>query len=308
LDVWKSETAVPIIQEIREKERFIPRIKNLIHHLQNKEGHTTNPIFKQIFKEYIERISFLMEDIFEARFKKILNNTQKEEPINEDHLFAFEVEYYKSINLGFRGYSIAKKFVLNPEQKSLGQFFKTDPNVLSNIENEMEKIQTENSEYDSEETESIEEPNEELVLEDELEKIMQEEYEAMQQSDIPFEQEIVEPVLNESSILNEDEMNQHIENDVHITSEIPNNQDINRLHDSIDNVDNQKENIESTKKFLEKQLDYVLIRILGDVPELVGEDLRIYGPFKNQEVVNLPKNNAEIIISERKAEKLNPII
>ncbi len=58
----------------------------------------------------------------------------------------------------------------------------------------------------------------------------------------------------------------------------------------------------------DNSIEYSVIRILSDVPELVGEDLRIYGPFCPQDVVSIPKSNADIIISQRKAEIIKPII
>lgn len=49
--------------------------------------------------------------------------------------------------------------------------------------------------------------------------------------------------------------------------------------------------------------DYTLIRILKDTPELVGFDLKVYGPFQKEDVVNIPEKNAKILVTEKFAER-----
>ena len=39
----------------------------------------------------------------------------------------------------------------------------------------------------------------------------------------------------------------------------------------------------------------VVVRILEDLPEIVGVDLRIYGPFKKEDVASLPEPNARAL-------------
>jgi len=39
----------------------------------------------------------------------------------------------------------------------------------------------------------------------------------------------------------------------------------------------------------------IVVRILEDLPEIVGVDLRIYGPFKKEDVVSLPEPNARAL-------------
>lgn len=41
-----------------------------------------------------------------------------------------------------------------------------------------------------------------------------------------------------------------------------------------------------------------IVRFLGDVPEIVGVDLRIYGPYKKEDVGSLPHQNAQALIKE----------
>jgi DNA replication initiation complex subunit (GINS family) len=48
----------------------------------------------------------------------------------------------------------------------------------------------------------------------------------------------------------------------------------------------------------------IVLRLLGDVPEIVGVDLKIYGPFKVEDVVSLPAGNAQVLIKQELAEKV----
>ena len=43
-------------------------------------------------------------------------------------------------------------------------------------------------------------------------------------------------------------------------------------------------------------LEYVKVRFLTDVPQIVGADLKVYGPFRTGVVVELPKPNAEAFV------------
>lgn len=54
----------------------------------------------------------------------------------------------------------------------------------------------------------------------------------------------------------------------------------------------------------ERQGDYVTVRILKDLPSIVGVDGRVYGAFKKEDVVTLPRANAETLINRGAAEKI----
>jgi len=43
---------------------------------------------------------------------------------------------------------------------------------------------------------------------------------------------------------------------------------------------------------------FVVIRFLQDIPEIVGIDLRIYGPFKKEDVASVPSTNATALIGQ----------
>ena len=48
----------------------------------------------------------------------------------------------------------------------------------------------------------------------------------------------------------------------------------------------------------------VLVRITHDLPAFVGSDLKVYGPFKAEDVASIPPQNAEILIKRGVAELL----
>ncbi len=48
----------------------------------------------------------------------------------------------------------------------------------------------------------------------------------------------------------------------------------------------------------------ILVRFLEAVPEIVGEDLNIYGPFNPEDIANLPKKVAEVLIKQNKAQAI----
>jgi len=50
------------------------------------------------------------------------------------------------------------------------------------------------------------------------------------------------------------------------------------------------------KKRLEK--DMIVVRILKNVPAIVGVDMKTYGPFKPEDIATLPQENARLLIRQ----------
>ena len=75
------------------------------------------------------------------------------------------------------------------------------------------------------------------------------------------------------------------------------------------NIISQNNNITilSENKSIEisEKIDYKLIRFIEDTPPLVGIDLINYGPFKKEDIANLPFQNAKILINEKFAELID---
>ncbi|NOZ76663.1 MAG: hypothetical protein GXO65_03100 [Euryarchaeota archaeon] len=53
-------------------------------------------------------------------------------------------------------------------------------------------------------------------------------------------------------------------------------------------------------------IEYITVRILEDLPPISGIDNRIYGAFKAEDVVTMPKKNASVLLGRGAAEPINP--
>ncbi len=51
--------------------------------------------------------------------------------------------------------------------------------------------------------------------------------------------------------------------------------------------------------------NYMAIRLIQDAADFVAIDLRTYGPFKKEDIAFLPKEHAEIMITEGKAKRIS---
>jgi DNA replication initiation complex subunit (GINS family) len=49
----------------------------------------------------------------------------------------------------------------------------------------------------------------------------------------------------------------------------------------------------------------ITIRILKDLPQIVGVDGKVYGAFKEEDVVTLPEPNGLVFINQGVAEQVN---
>jgi DNA replication initiation complex subunit (GINS family) len=54
--------------------------------------------------------------------------------------------------------------------------------------------------------------------------------------------------------------------------------------------------LKEPEKVAEDSAKKILVRVLRDVPSFVGADLKTYGPYKTEDVVLLPAQNAEALI------------
>ncbi|MHA1671655.1 MAG: DNA replication complex subunit Gins51 [Promethearchaeota archaeon] len=76
--------------------------------------------------------------------------------------------------------------------------------------------------------------------------------------------------------------------------------------DTLDiHIPEKTEPIKSTDYLQEEtEYQYTLVRMVKKSPPLVGVDLKTYGPFEKEDVINLPYKNAIILINEKFAEKI----
>ncbi|MFW9989371.1 MAG: hypothetical protein ACFFC3_12010 [Candidatus Odinarchaeota archaeon] len=79
---------------------------------------------------------------------------------------------------------------------------------------------------------------------------------------------------------------------------------IDTIEQSISN-DKEDTTISTSSKIIDKErIEYILVRFLKKTPPLVGIDLINYGPFEKEDIANLPRQNAEILLSENFVEKI----
>lgn len=71
--------------------------------------------------------------------------------------------------------------------------------------------------------------------------------------------------------------------------------------EEIEDPEPEAEEEEESEK--EAQEGYEIVKILAEVPEFMGTDLETYGPFDEGEEVELPEDNAEILINRGNAEQ-----
>jgi DNA replication factor GINS len=54
----------------------------------------------------------------------------------------------------------------------------------------------------------------------------------------------------------------------------------------------------------EEAVELSVVRFLQDIPEIVGTDLRIYGPYKKEDVASLPNQNAVALVKQGAAKEI----
>jgi len=54
----------------------------------------------------------------------------------------------------------------------------------------------------------------------------------------------------------------------------------------------------------EEKVELSVVRFLQDIPEIVGTDLRIYGPYKKEDVGSLPNHNARALVRQGAAKEV----
>ncbi|MBD3213650.1 MAG: hypothetical protein GF311_13660 [Candidatus Lokiarchaeota archaeon] len=58
-------------------------------------------------------------------------------------------------------------------------------------------------------------------------------------------------------------------------------------------------------KMEQEEINYSIVRFIKDTPSLVGIDLLHYGPFKKEDIANIPFKNAKILVNEKFAEYID---
>jgi len=51
-------------------------------------------------------------------------------------------------------------------------------------------------------------------------------------------------------------------------------------------------------KYLKKFKGFLVVRFLKETPQIIGADMKIYGPFKPEDIATLPEENAKALIKQ----------
>ena len=71
---------------------------------------------------------------------------------------------------------------------------------------------------------------------------------------------------------------------------------------SLQTLDQTKEEFKSSAS--EEKVELSVVRFLQDIPEIVGTDLKIYGPYKKEDVGSLPYENADALVRQGAAKQV----
>jgi DNA replication initiation complex subunit (GINS family) len=72
----------------------------------------------------------------------------------------------------------------------------------------------------------------------------------------------------------------------------------------IDQEDSDDESEMESEETEDVEEGYQIVKIISDVPEFMGTDLESYGPFEEGEEVQIPEDNAEILVNRGNAEEI----
>jgi DNA replication factor GINS len=71
---------------------------------------------------------------------------------------------------------------------------------------------------------------------------------------------------------------------------------------SMQNLSHAK--VEAKPAPLEEKVELSVVRFLQDIPEIVGTDMRIYGPYKKEDVGSIPNHNAQALVRQGAAKEI----
>jgi len=72
----------------------------------------------------------------------------------------------------------------------------------------------------------------------------------------------------------------------------------------LDEEEDEEPELEPEGETEEVEEGYQVVKIISDVPEFMGTDLESYGPFEEGEEVQIPEDNAEILVNRGNAEEI----
>lgn len=59
-----------------------------------------------------------------------------------------------------------------------------------------------------------------------------------------------------------------------------------------------KEILQGRHGKIRSEFKFAILRILKDIPQIIGSDMKVYGPFKAEDIAVLPFENAKILVKQ----------
>ena len=77
------------------------------------------------------------------------------------------------------------------------------------------------------------------------------------------------------------------------------------IDDALQTFEQGRNEVAGTKSpTAEETIQLSVVRFLQDIPEIVGTDLKIYGPYKKEDVGSLPNQNAQALVKQGAAKEI----
>ena len=264
LRVWNHEISQTSLIKIPNKDSFLQQIKRLIQDLKKQMRDAKINEIKIVTQKTIENIRYMINDFLEIRTEKIMKMARCMEKIDQSTLLPIETPYYQSLYTAFTGYSKTKKFTMIDilYNGDSKEFITPDGECLDVAQSGISDIQISSGTN----AQDIGILDHSAITDLENSK-PEEQYNTIEENNSSQT-----PTPKQPIVLNERESTSTLEKKKGSDCEPRSN-----------------------------KIDYSAIRALRTIPELVGEDLQIYGPFEKEDIVYLPKKNAVILIQERMA-------
>jgi hypothetical protein len=306
---WLREALQADLAQIPNKDCFMEDLRELINDLKQSAVKTSNVILQNVYQKTIQNIQYMVSDLLKAREQKILKETQLVNKIDEKLLFSMEKAFYRQIYSAFKGYSKTNNLLMegiltNGDLKHI-QVNDANSSQIEKNEHKKETIQKRNPKVQTPSFNNGFKKNQSNTsgnidrnqLTTNIPHFSTPNFEEMPN----FSTDSTTPQPNFGELAPSAETNSKPKLDpkksskpLKLSSEDP--------KEAIQTKNAQNE----SRKHITPQpklsnIEYITLRITHHVEPLVGEDMKIYGPFKPGNLVFLPKTNAQILIDENYA-------
>lgn len=201
---------------------------------------------------------------------------------------------------------------------SNNNFANNSSNISNSIRNNFNKSSNSNSHSKNRQDNSgidvnqLYNDNEEFINLDELDKKYEDEYFSQLDEPNVFDvDEFIKPNNRSSPNSDSNSNNKSVSKEVSDSNSNPNDRHSTGYNQEFDSMSNDMQNTESNQEYGSKSglniksADICTVMMCKDTQSIIGVDEKIYGPFHSQDVVVLPKLNADIFLNSNYAKLIN---